>query len=39
MVLLLTMVLYISIFDVRRWNRDVRESRPQVQAPPAPAKP
>ena len=37
MVLLLSMVLYISFFDVRRWSRDVRESRPQVQA--APAKP
>jgi regulator of sigma E protease len=39
MVLLLSMVLYISIFDVRRWSRDVRDSRPQVQAAPAPAKP
>jgi regulator of sigma E protease len=39
MVLLLSMVLYISFFDVRRWSRDVRESRPQVQAAPAPAKP
>jgi regulator of sigma E protease len=39
MVLLLSMVLYISFFDVRRWSRDVRDSRPQVQAAPAPAKP
>ncbi len=39
MVLLLSLVLYISFFDVRRWSRDVRESRPQVQAAPAPAKP
>jgi regulator of sigma E protease len=40
MVLLLSMVLYISFFDVRRWNRDVRDSRPQAQAAPAaPAKP
>ena len=34
MVLLLSMVLYISFFDVRRWNRDVRDSRPQAQAAP-----
>jgi regulator of sigma E protease len=38
-VLLLTMFVYISFFDVRRWSRDVRETRAQVQAAPAPAKP
>ena len=37
MVLLFSMVLYISIFDVRRWSRDAAESR--IPASAAPAKP
>jgi len=36
-VLLISMILYVSIFDVRRWARDSREERAQVQAPAAPA--
>ncbi len=35
MVLLVCMVLYISIFDVRRWSRDVRESHAQAPVPAA----
>jgi regulator of sigma E protease len=38
MVLLFSMIVYISIFDVRRWVRDVRDSRPAAAAP-AEAKP
>lgn len=34
-VILVSMILYVSIFDVRRWARDAREER--AQAPPAPA--
>jgi hypothetical protein len=38
MVLIFSMVLYISIFDVRRWRADAAaDSRAQAQA--APAKP
>jgi regulator of sigma E protease len=40
MVLILSMVLYISIFDVRRWSRDSAEdARAQAPAAPAAAKP
>src|SRR5208282_2450194 len=38
MVLILSMVLYISIFDVRRWSREAADSRVQAPAPSAPAK-
>jgi regulator of sigma E protease len=38
MVLILSMVVYISFFDVRRWNRDARESH-AAPAAAAPAKP
>jgi regulator of sigma E protease len=31
-VLLISMILYVSIFDVRRWARDVRDERAQAQA-------
>jgi regulator of sigma E protease len=36
-VLLLSMILYVSIFDVRRWAREAREERAQAQASSAPA--
>jgi regulator of sigma E protease len=41
MVLILSMVVYISFFDVRRWSRDSEDSRAQAAAPavPAAAKP
>jgi regulator of sigma E protease len=41
MVLLLSLVLYVSFFDVRRWRRDAREghAQPQAAAEPAAAKP
>jgi regulator of sigma E protease len=41
MVLLLSMVLYVSVFDVRRWRKDVRDDRAQsaAAAAPAPARP
>ena len=39
MVLILSMVLYISIFDVRRWSRESADSRAQAPVPAAPAKP
>jgi regulator of sigma E protease len=40
-VLLLSMFLYISVFDVKRWSRDSAETRMQAPAPApaAPAKP
>jgi hypothetical protein len=41
-VLLLSMVIYVSIFDVRRINRDRAETAAPATAPaanPAPAKP
>jgi hypothetical protein len=38
MVLLLSMVVYVSFFDVRRWSRDAREGR-TVPSAAAPAKP
>jgi regulator of sigma E protease len=37
-VLLLSMILYVSIFDVRRWIRDVNESHPQAPVAPVPGK-
>jgi regulator of sigma E protease len=36
-VILVSMILYVSIFDVRRWVRDARDERAQAQATPAPA--
>jgi regulator of sigma E protease len=39
MVLLLSLVVYISFFDVRRWSRDARESHALAPAAAAPAKP
>jgi len=36
-VILLSMIFYVSFFDVRRWARDSREERAQAQASPAPA--
>lgn len=40
MILIFTMVIYVSFFDVRRWSRDGRPSLPQTTAPAqtAPAK-
>jgi len=38
-VLLISMILYVSIFDVRRWARDSREERAQAPAAPAATKP
>jgi regulator of sigma E protease len=38
-VLLITMVLYVSFFDVRRWARDVQESHAEAAAQPPPAAP
>jgi regulator of sigma E protease len=44
MVLLLSLVIYVSFFDVKRWVRDVRADNAEAQAPatidplpPAPA--
>jgi regulator of sigma E protease len=37
MVLILSMVVYISFFDVRRWSRDSEDSRAAATAPAAPA--
>ncbi len=37
MILIALMVVYVSFFDVRRWNRDAAESRIESQA--APSKP
>jgi regulator of sigma E protease len=34
-ILIVSMVLYISIFDVRRWKKDSDDSRPQAAAPAA----
>ena len=33
MILLFSMVVYVSFFDVRRWNRDVRAERAEQTAP------
>ena len=33
MVLLFTMVIYVTFFDVRRWTRDARPERPEQTAP------
>jgi regulator of sigma E protease len=38
-VLLISMILYVSIFDVRRWARDSREERAPAPAAPAATKP
>ena len=38
-VLILSVVLYISFFDVRRWSRDADEARRAAAASAAPAKP
>ncbi len=38
-VLLFSMVLYVSYFDVRRWRRDAREDRAQAAAAQAAAAP
>jgi regulator of sigma E protease len=40
-VLIVSFVVYVSVFDVRRWSRDNRDSRAQVPvaAAPAAAKP
>jgi regulator of sigma E protease len=38
-VLLFSMVLYVSYFDVRRWRRDAREDRAQATAAQAAAAP
>jgi regulator of sigma E protease len=35
-VLLFSMVIYVSFFDVRRWARDSRDEKPAAAAPPAP---
>jgi regulator of sigma E protease len=37
MVLILSMVVYISFFDVRRWKKESDDGRPQAAAPAAPA--
>ncbi len=37
MLLLISMVLYVSFFDVRRWSRDRQNSRPPAAEAPAPA--
>lgn len=43
MVLLFSMMIYVSFFDVRRWSRDSAEDRPKPAAPaaepPTPATP
>ncbi len=36
-VLILSMILYVSVFDVRRWARDSREERALAPPPAAPA--
>lgn len=36
MVLLFTMILYVSSYDIRRWVRDVRADRAPAEAPAAP---
>ena len=38
-VLLFSMVIYVSFFDVRRWARDNRDERPAKAAPAEPAQP
>ncbi|CAM3124099.1 RIP metalloprotease RseP [Rariglobus hedericola] len=38
MVLLFSMMIYVSFFDVRRWNRDSRAERAEQTAPAEPAK-
>jgi regulator of sigma E protease len=36
MVLLFSLILYVSIYDVRRWVRDIRADRAEPQEPAAP---
>ena len=36
-VLLMSLILYVSFFDVQRWARDVKSDRPAPAAAPAPA--
>ncbi len=38
MVLLFSMMIYVSFFDVRRWSRDTRSERTEKSAPAEPAK-
>lgn len=38
MVLILSLILYVSFFDVQRWARDVKADRSEVAAPAKPAK-
>jgi regulator of sigma E protease len=33
MVLLFSMIIYVTFFDVRRWNREARPERPEQTAP------
>lgn len=35
MVLILSMIIYVTFFDVRRWSRDSQSTRPQPAATPA----
>jgi regulator of sigma E protease len=37
--LLTSMIIYVSIYDVRRWSRDAREDRAQAAAQAAAAAP
>jgi regulator of sigma E protease len=36
MVLLFSLIIYVSVFDVKRWVRDVRAEQAETQAPAAP---
>ena len=38
MVLILSLILYVSFFDVQRWARDVKADRSEAAAPAKPAK-
>ena len=38
MLLLLSLVLYVSFFDVQRWRRDLKADRVELAAPAQPAK-
>ena len=38
MVLILSLILYVSFFDVQRWARDVKADRAEAAAPAKPAK-
>ncbi|MDE3083864.1 MAG: RIP metalloprotease RseP [Verrucomicrobiota bacterium] len=37
LVLLLSMILYVSFYDIRRWARDIEDDRKANAPPPAPA--